>query len=60
MNERISAEAMQEVRYGHIPEAMEDHWFMYCDESTIRYHRSWKGYLAVPMTSRMLPCLWHC
>lgn len=23
---------------------MEDHWFMYCDESTIRYYRSWTGF----------------
>lgn len=43
MNVRISREAMQRVKYGHIPDAMEDHWFMYCDESTIRYYRSWTG-----------------
>ena len=36
-------EAMRIVKYGHIPEAMEDHWFMYCDESAIRYYRSWTG-----------------
>ena len=40
----IPSEAMNIVRYGHIPEAMEDHWFMYCDESTIRYYRSWTGF----------------
>lgn len=34
---------MQIIKYGHIPEAMEDHRFMYCDENTIRYYRSWKG-----------------
>ena len=34
---------MSIVKYGHIPEAMEDHWFMYCDENTIRYYRSWTG-----------------
>jgi len=28
---------------GHIPEAMEDHWFMYCDENSINYFRSWSG-----------------
>lgn len=37
-------EVMQVVKYGHIPDAMEDHWFMYCDESTIRYYRSWTGF----------------
>lgn len=35
---------MECVKYGHIPEAMEDHWFMYCDDSTIRYYRSWTGF----------------
>ena len=34
---------MDIVKYGHIPEAMEDHWFMYCDETTTRYYRSWTG-----------------
>lgn len=43
MNVTIPSEAMQVVKYGHIPDAMEDHWFMYCDESTIRYYRSWTG-----------------
>lgn len=36
-------EAMELVLMGHIPEAMEDHWFMYCDDKTIRYYRSWTG-----------------
>ena len=40
----IPIDAMRIVKYGHIPEAMEDHWFMYCDESTIRYYRSWTGF----------------
>lgn len=44
LNVTIPADAMRIVRYGHIPEAMEDHWFMYCDEDTIRYYRSWSGF----------------
>lgn len=39
----LTACQMDEVRLGHIPDAMEDHWFMYCDERTIRYFRSWTG-----------------
>ena len=39
----ISREAMDIVKMGHIPSAMEDHWFMYCDNDTIRYYRSWTG-----------------
>ena len=43
LNLALPADAMRIIRYGHIPEAMEDHWFMYCDEDTIYYHRSWTG-----------------
>lgn len=43
MDVAISSEAMAIVKMGHIPDAMEDHWFMYCDENTIRYYRSWTG-----------------
>ena len=42
----IPAEAMNIIRKGHIPEAMEDHWFMYCDDEYIRYFRSWTGICA--------------
>lgn len=44
MNETIPSAAMRVVKYGHIPDAMEDHWFMYCDETAIRYFRSWSGF----------------
>jgi len=40
----IPHEAMELVCMGHIPEAMEDHWFMYCDDNTIHYYRSWTGF----------------
>ena len=43
LHETIPSGAMRIVKYGHIPDAMEDHWFMYCDESSIRYYRSWTG-----------------
>ncbi|MDO5849953.1 MAG: hypothetical protein Q4P14_01950 [Methanobacteriaceae archaeon] len=39
----ITTEMIGTLKYGHIPEEMEDHWFMYCDEDTIRYYRSWTG-----------------
>ena len=44
MEVSIPSAAMRVVKYGHIPEAMEDHWFMYCDETAIRYYRSWTGF----------------
>lgn len=39
----IEPQDMDIIRRGHIPEVMEDHWFMYCDDRTIRYFRSWTG-----------------
>ena len=42
----IPEEAMAILRKGHIPEAQEDHWFMYCDDEYIRYYRSWTGMCA--------------
>ena len=42
----ITKENMAIIRKGHIPEAMEDHWFMYCDDEYIRYYRSWSGMCA--------------
>jgi hypothetical protein len=37
----VDAEDMEILRKGHIPNAQEDHWFMYCDDEHIRYYRSW-------------------
>lgn len=42
----ISLAEMSMIRKGHIPEAQEDHWFMYCTEEHIRYYRSWTGMCA--------------
>lgn len=36
-------EEMEILRMGHIPEAQEDHWFMYCTDDYMRYFRSWTG-----------------
>ena len=42
----VTDEDMEIIRRGHIPEAQEDHWFMYCDDEYIRYYRSWSGMCA--------------
>ena len=42
----MTDEDMEIIRRGHIPEAQEDHWFMYCDDEYIRYYRSWTGMAA--------------
>lgn len=39
----LSPKQMDVIRYGHIPEAMEDHWFMFADNDSINYVRSWSG-----------------
>lgn len=39
----LTAQQMDVIRRGHIPDGMEDHWFMYCDDRAIRYYRSWTG-----------------
>ena len=40
---KITKEEMNILKMGHIPEVMEDHWFMYCDDNSINYYRSWTG-----------------
>ena len=40
----LSSEEMAALRRGHVPEAMEDKWFWYMEESTLWAHRSWTGY----------------
>lgn len=32
------------LRRGHLPQEMEDKWFVYCEEDTLYIHRSWTGY----------------
>lgn len=40
----ITKEEKDILELGHIPEVMEDHWFMYCEDNVIRYYRSWTGF----------------
>lgn len=42
----VPQSVMKILRKGHIPEVQEDHWFMYADDSHIRYYRSWTGMCA--------------
>lgn len=42
----LSHDNMDQLRRGHVPEAQEDHWFMYSDRDYIRYYRSWTGMCA--------------
>ena len=40
----VSAERFEEIRWGYIPRAMEDHWFYYMEDDWFYIHRSWTGY----------------
>lgn len=39
----LTQEEFEVLSMGHIPEVMEDHWFMYCDDNSVNYFRSWTG-----------------
>ena len=39
----LTEEQFEELAWGHIPLAMEDHWFMYWDGKCLDFHRSWSG-----------------
>ena len=40
----LTSRQMDIIRYGHMPDAMEDHCYMYCDDNAIHYLRSWTGF----------------
>ena len=40
---KIGDEDMKTIEMGHIPDCMEDKWFMYCEDGHIRWYRSWTG-----------------
>lgn len=46
INFLLSHAQMKKILMGHIPTAQEDHWFMYCTDSYIRFFRSWTGLLS--------------
>ena len=43
LNRKFSAEQMDALRCGNIPQDMDDRWFWYMEESTLWAHRSWTG-----------------
>lgn len=44
LDRSFSAEEMEALRRGNIPQAMEDKWFWYMEGSTLWAHRSWTGH----------------
>ena len=43
LNIKLTSTELEKLKRGHIPEAMEDHWFMYYDNKKLYFHRSWTG-----------------
>ena len=43
LNRSFSAEEMDALRRGNIPQAMEDKWFWYMEGPVLWAHRSWSG-----------------
>ena len=39
----VTTEEFERLAMGHIPQVMEDHWFMYFDGESLCFHRSWTG-----------------
>lgn len=40
----IPVERYEQLQWGFIPRAMEDHWFNYMEEDRLYLHRSWTGF----------------
>ncbi|MEE1420717.1 MAG: hypothetical protein UF218_03410 [Eggerthellaceae bacterium] len=40
---KLSEEELMVLVKGHVPEGMEDHWFMYFDGEFNRFYHSWTG-----------------
>ena len=44
LNISLNDEEIKQLKKGHKPEAMEDHWFMFYEDGKLYLHRSWSGY----------------
>lgn len=44
LQRKFTAPEYERLRQGLIPRAMEDKWFIFLEENTLYFHRSWTGY----------------
>jgi hypothetical protein len=44
LDRRFSPDEIQHIKAGLIPEEMEDKWFIYWQDDTLFFHRSWTGF----------------
>lgn len=40
---RFNREQFQIIKKGHIPECMDDLWFIFFEDDTLYFHKSWSG-----------------
>lgn len=40
----LTKDEFETLAWGHVPQQMEDHWFMYFDGESFNFHRSWTGF----------------
>jgi len=43
LDRTFSPQEMEHIRRGLVPEQMEDKWFIYWQDDTLFFHRSWTG-----------------
>lgn len=43
MEMKLTADGIENLKEGHLPEEMEDKWFMYFENDKFYIHRSWTG-----------------
>ena len=43
-NLEFNKRQFQKIKLGHLPQEMEDKWFLFFEDGTIHVHRSWTGY----------------
>ena len=52
MRMHIGQEQLECLRFGHIPQEMEDKWFWYMEGNKLYAHRSWTGHCIFILTFR--------
>lgn len=44
ISHRFTEAEMEKIRLGHIPQQMEDRWFVFFEDDVLYFHRSWTGF----------------
>lgn len=55
----FTPEEFAKIRVGHIPQEMEDKWFVFFEEDVLYFHRSWTGYCIFQLKLEEAGKGWH-